>query len=85
MDLTDAYRDLRDQQYQGVIARCDEILKREPDNIHAWILTASAWTALGRKERAEKAWKQVQRIEPAHAVGSWPVAKSTSTETNAQR
>ncbi len=85
LDLSDAYRALRSHQYRGVVARCKEVVKREPDNIHAWVLLGSAWTALGQKDQAARAWKEVQRIEPNHAVGSWPVPKEIAPAQNAPR
>lgn len=85
LDLTDAYRAQRNQQYRGVIARCNEILKREPDNIHAWVLIGSASTALGQKDQADRAWKEVQRIDPKHAIGSWPTLKNSTPDPDAHR
>ncbi|HOW28075.1 MAG TPA: hypothetical protein PK876_06205 [Elusimicrobiota bacterium] len=63
-DLQDAYRSLRVHHYKGVVVRCQEILKREPDNIHAWVLLGTAWSSLGRKDQSRQAWKRVLEIQP---------------------
>ncbi len=73
LGLVDAYRAFREKQYKGVVVRCQEVLKQEPDNIHAWTLLGSAWAALGRKDQAKKAWERVLSLDPDSAVGHSPV------------
>ncbi len=59
LDIGDAYRNFRGQNYADTIARCHEILKRDPHNIHAWILLGSAWAAMGNEDKAKQAWGHV--------------------------
>jgi tetratricopeptide (TPR) repeat protein len=71
--LQDAYRSFRSQQYKGAIARCQELLKRETDNVHAWALLGASWSALGRKEQAKRAWAEVLKRDPDHPAGKSPL------------
>lgn len=68
-ELQDAYRAFRAQHYKGAITRCQEILKRETDNVHAWALLGAAWSALGRPEQAKRAWEEVLKRDPDHPAG----------------
>ncbi|HRY29460.1 MAG TPA: tetratricopeptide repeat protein, partial [Elusimicrobiota bacterium] len=69
LDLRAAYRCFWTQQYKASIARCQEILKRDKNDVHAWSLLGASWSALGRKDQARKAWEQVLRIDPEHPAG----------------
>jgi tetratricopeptide (TPR) repeat protein len=69
LELSDAHRAFRDHEYKGAVVRCQNILKREPDNVHAWALLAYSWGALGRDDQSKRAWEQVLRIEPDHPMG----------------
>lgn len=77
--LSEAYRSFQRGQYKGTVARCQEILKAEPDNVHAWFLLGSAWSALNRNDMAEKAWEQILKSDLNHP--KWKsVNRSTSTQ-----
>ena len=58
VELWDAYRVFRGQEYQAVVSRCEEILAKDPENQYAWSLLGSAWSALGEKEKAARVWEQ---------------------------
>ena len=62
--LADAHRAFRSGEYRASVARCQALLKQEPDNVHAWILLGSAWSALGREKQAENAWAEALKIDP---------------------
>jgi tetratricopeptide (TPR) repeat protein len=67
--MMDAYKAFRERHYRGVVTRCQEILKRDGDNIHAWALLGASWSALGRKDQARRAWEQVLKRDPDHPAG----------------
>src|SRR5688572_2609793 len=56
-ELQDAYRAFRGHHYKGAIVRCQEILKRETENVHAWALLGASWSAMGNKVQARRAWE----------------------------
>jgi tetratricopeptide (TPR) repeat protein len=69
LELHNAYAAFRAQQYRGAVVRCQEILKRDDDNVNAWCLLGASWSALGRKDQARKAWERVLARDPSHPVG----------------
>jgi cytochrome c-type biogenesis protein CcmH/NrfG len=64
LDIWDAYRVFQAKDMKGTVSRCKEILKNEPENLHAWVLMGSAQTALGRHREARQTWKRVQELRP---------------------
>jgi tetratricopeptide (TPR) repeat protein len=76
LDLSDAYKTFRAHQYRATVVRCEEILKRESDNVHAWLLLGEAWTALGRKDLAKNAWDRVLKLDPDNPVGRGKLFKT---------
>ncbi|MBI4395768.1 MAG: hypothetical protein HY548_01640, partial [Elusimicrobia bacterium] len=68
LDLWEAYRVYRGQNFAGAVTRCNELLKREPNNINAWVLLGSSWVSLGRKDMAKQAWEHVLSMDPDHPV-----------------
>lgn len=85
LQLADAYRSFHAQQYKGTVVRCQEILKRESDNIYAWTLLGAAWSALGRADQARRAWEQVLKLDPDRPLGRISPLESPAKSENRRR
>ncbi|MBV9079866.1 MAG: hypothetical protein JO102_01965 [Elusimicrobia bacterium] len=66
--LTQARRDLQLGHYTKVVNRCKELVRSDPKNIDAWELLATAWWAIGQKDRAAMAAQSILRLEPFHPI-----------------
>lgn len=66
--ITEARTDLREGHYTKVVNRCKELLRSDPNNVEAWELLASAWWAVGQKERAAKAADSLLRLDPNNPI-----------------
>ena len=66
--IRQAHEDLRQGHYMRVVNRCKELVRSDPKNMEAWELLASAWWAVGQKERAARAADSLLRIDPQHPI-----------------
>jgi adenylate cyclase len=58
-------------RYEDAIAAARDVLKRDPDNLGAFLILASANAALDRPAEAARAAAEVRRIKPDFAVGKY--------------
>ena len=58
VELWLAYRSFLAHEYRQTIIQCEGILAQDGDNAQAWSLLGSAWSALGEREKADKAWNR---------------------------
>jgi hypothetical protein len=54
-ELWMAYRSFLAHEYRQTIVQCEGIIAQDPDNAQAWSLMGSAWSALGKKDKAAQA------------------------------
>jgi len=66
--MTQAREDLRQGHFGRVVNRAKELVRADPQNVEAWDLLATAYWAVGQKERASKAAESVLRIDPNHPI-----------------
>ncbi len=57
------------KRYNGAIARCQSLIRENPDHVDAWQLLGSCWLAMGKEVEARKAWERVLVLDPNNAVG----------------
>ena len=68
--LEQAKRDLQRNQYSRVVNRSRLLVRSQPQNAEAWELLASAWWAMGEKDKAREAVKALLRLQPDHSLKS---------------
>jgi cytochrome c-type biogenesis protein CcmH/NrfG len=59
------------KRYNGVVARCQALIRQRPEFTAAWQLLGSSWLALGKRAEARVAWQRVAALDPNN-----PAAKS---------
>lgn len=62
--VNQAYAAYRAAQYKEALDLCQQVVLKDPDNIHAWTLVCTSNLALGRKAEADLAWAQMVRLDP---------------------
>ncbi len=72
--LKEARQDFRRGRYTKVVNRTKELIRSNPKDVEVWELLATAWWALGEKEKARKAVESLLRIEPDHRLGRGSMA-----------
>ena len=50
-------------KYYEAALYVDEVLRRNPENMRAWLMKGSALYKLGQKDLAQKAWKQATALD----------------------
>ncbi len=71
-ELWMAYRSFLSHQYRPAIVQCEGILAQDPDNVQAWSLMGSAWSALGNQDKAKMAWNRSLALNQTDPEGRPP-------------
>lgn len=82
--LSQAREDLKEGHYTKVVNRCRELVRSDPKNGPAWELLASAWWAMGQKDRAAAAADALLRLDPRHPIARNSIGQYLK-EKNANR
>lgn len=62
--VLEANRLFNKRKYFEAVAVVDELIRRKPSHVRAWIMKGSLMYVRGQKELAKTAWKQAQALEP---------------------
>jgi TolB-like protein/class 3 adenylate cyclase len=70
--------------YEGGIQACRKAVRREPNNLFAWLFLTANYSLSARKEEAQAAAKEVLRIHPKFSLSyiakTWPFKNHADTE-----
>jgi cytochrome c-type biogenesis protein CcmH/NrfG len=70
-----AYRSFTAHEYRQTIIQCEGILAEDPESQQAWSLLGSAWSALGNRDKAAKAWSRSLALGQTDPLGRPPLKK----------
>lgn len=81
--LVQAQEDLREGHFTKVVTRCKELVRSDPQNVAAWELLATAWWAIGQKDRAANAADSILRLDPNHPIRNTSIGEYLQKEHHA--
>lgn len=56
------------EQIEGMVATLEQRMQNEPDNVEGWTVLARTYSALGRYEKANKAYERLVKLTPNDAT-----------------
>lgn len=66
------------QQIQAMVARLEERLKSQPDDVEGWTMMARSYTVMGRHADAMKAYQRLVQLKPHDAQALADLADATA-------